>query len=302
MSTFLADLGASEAFRLGLLFGLAGVIVAIVAAGLRPRSIPLPIGGTLFAGAATLALWQTFALPVGVPAGIALMLAGVLLGTTVWDRTLGAIPGSVVLIVFGEMGRGVAVPFAVVLIAIAAGLVVDFDTTFRRSSVGLPMLAITTVGVIITVPDTERAMAIVGAALPLAIVGWPMRFASLGPGAAAAVGLIGWVGALAWTGRPGAMVGAIASLGLMLAEPIGRRLLGNRPTALAALAASGSSGALIVIGVHGLLVLGGARIAGLRQGFWPALAIAVVILAFGAVLGAAPLKGSPPSPAATDDR
>lgn len=290
MSTFLTDLGASEAFRTGLILGFVGIVIGIVAAGVRPRSTPLPLGGVLFAAAATGSLWLAFPVPIGVPAGIALMVLGVLLGATVWDRSLGAVPGAIVLIVFGEMGRGAVIPLAIGLIAIAAGLVVDFDATFRRSAVGLPLLAVSVVGVIITVPDTERAMALVGAGLPLAIIGWPLRFASLGAGGAAAVGLVGWVGALAWTGRPGAVIGAIASLGLMLAEPVGRRLAGNRPTALANLAASGPVGAVLVIGAHGLLVLGASRIAGLRQGFWPALAIAVLILSIGAVLGAAPLK------------
>ncbi len=141
-------------------------------------------------------------------------------------------PGAAVVILLGDMPEGAPVAVAVVAVALAAAAVVDFDETHRDGALGLPLLGLAVVGVILTVPDTERAAALLGVAIPLSLAGWPLRLMSLGPGGAAAVAAVGWVCALAGASRPGALVGGIASLGLMLAEPVGRRLAKRRPTAL----------------------------------------------------------------------
>jgi len=288
MDKFVADLAASGAFRLGLVAGAGGLVLGWLAATVWRRNQQPPIGGALFAVATLFVLRVELDMPLGAIGGCLAMTAGVMLGTEIWDRFLGALPGAVVVILLGDAGSRAAAVVVILAIAAGAALAVDFDTAFRRSAIGMPLLAGSVVGLLVTVPDTERAFALLGVAIPLVFLGWPRPVVSLGPGIAAAAGIIGWVSALAGLSRPGAAIGAIASLGLMLGEPMGRRLAGGRPTALVRLAAAGPVRSLVVIAVHGVLVFGASRIAGLREGALPAIALSLPFLGLGALLGAAP--------------
>ncbi len=288
MEKFLNDLAASDAFRLGLILGLAGFVIGGFAAALWRKVPQPPIGGLLFSVATLIVLWTEFDVPLGVVVGSAMLVGGVMLGTEVWDRALGALPGAIVVVYLGDAGSRTAAVVIVLAITLGAALTVDFDTEFRRSAIGLPLLAGSVVGLLMTVPDTERAFGVVAVALPLIFLGWPKPLISLGPGVAAAVGIIGWVAALAGNGRPGAAIGAVASLGLMLGEPIGRRIANSSPNALLRLALAGPSRALIVVLIHGVLVFGAARVAGLQEGALPALFLALPFIGLGALLGAAP--------------
>lgn len=288
MEKFFIDLAESDAFWLGLLLGGGGVLAGGLVAALWRKVPQPPIGGFLFSAAALVVLWSEFDVPLEVVVGAVVITGGVSLGTELWDRALGALPGAFIIVYLGDAGSGMAA--VVILMAIAAGaaLVVDFDAEFRHTAIGLPLLAGSVVGLLMTVPDTERAFAVVGVALPLILLGWPKPIVSLGPGAAAAAGVIGWIAAYAGNGRPGAAIGAVASLGLMLGEPIGRRLAGSHPSALLRLASAGPLRSLVVVAIHGVLVFGVARIAGLQEGAIPAMALALPFIAVGALLGAAP--------------
>ncbi|HSF87718.1 MAG TPA: hypothetical protein VLG28_18910 [Acidimicrobiia bacterium] len=295
MSRFWSDLTNSDAFTLGLVLGAAALVVGILVAGLVRRGAPPNIGGYLYSAAAIATLGLTFDVPWAVPAGAALVAAACQLGDDIWDRALGSLFGAGLLVIGGDVADGAGAVVLVVSVAVCAALVVAFDQPYRRSAIGLPLLAASTFGVLLTVPDTERAMALFGVALPMILLGWPGRFVSLGAGAGAAVALIGWVGGIAGAARPGATVGSLAALGLMLAAPLGMRITRVATPALARVASSGPGRALIVVAIHGVMVFGASRVAGLQQSAALAAVIAAPFLAVGMVVGAAPAPVSEPT-------
>ncbi len=288
MQRFISDMAASDAFRLGLAAGGVGLLLAVVAKLVAPGRRPVPIGGLIFAAAAIGVLWDQFTLPVWVPVGAALMALGAVVPGGWALRAVTVAPGAAMVILLGDMPEGTPLALAAVAVAVCAAAVVDFDEAYRDSALGLPLLGLAVVGVIFTVPDTERAGALLGVAFPLAFAGWPLRLLSLGPGAAAAVASLGWVSALAASSRTGAMIGGLASLGIMLADPVGRRLAKRRPTALEVLSRSPGTGAVVIGLIQVALVFGASRVAGMQRGLVPALAIAVAVLVVGAVVAAAP--------------
>ncbi len=293
MRRFLEDLVQSEEVRFGLLVStglvvITGLVRAIADTTTGRHRVPAPWAGVLMAGAGMAVMARHANLPLGIVAGVPALLAAGWLGRRPWEVMVAALPGATAIVYLSELAPADFQPWLVVVIAVAAGMVVDFDRVFRRSAVGPPFLFISLVGVVVTVPDTELPLGLAAAALPLAIAGFPVGMLSLGPGAAAAVGLIGYVAADAGSSRPGAIVGAIGALGLMLSEPIGRWLARRPRTALQDLAASGVRGVLILGAIHALLVVGLTRFAGLRSDLITAALFAVPFLAVGAILAAAP--------------
>ncbi len=285
---FLMDLANSRAFWLGLGLGGAGLVSGWLVAVLWRRVPQPPIGGALFSVATLFVLWSEFEAPWGLLAGCLALVGGVMLGTELWDRALGALPGAIAIVYVGDVGSGASAVVIVLAIAAGSALVVDFDREFRTTGLGLPLLAGSVFGMLMTVPDTERTFGLIGVALPLIFLGWPRPLVSLGSGGAAAVGIVGWVAAFARLGRPGATIGALAALGLMLGEPIGRRIAEPSRSALLRLASAGPVRSLIVVGIHGVLVFGAARVAGLQERAPAAIALSIPFLALGAILGAAP--------------
>src|SRR5690606_32918712 len=82
--------------------------------------------------------------------------------------------------------------------------------------VGPVLVAVTVAGVYLTVPDTEMATVLLGAALPAAALGWPFAWGRLGGGGAlATVAVVAWTVALDGRGRLGSVVGGVACLGLL---------------------------------------------------------------------------------------
>lgn len=289
MSRFLSDLTVSDALHMALVLGaIVAMTIAVVGVTWRPAR-PLPLGGLAFAMVAGLAAWRYVGLPRGVVIGALIMMGGAIVGRDLWELLIGVAPGAFIVVRSGSDLAGGALVASIAGIALVAALTIDFDRTFRDSAVGLPLLAVSVAGVLVTVPDTERAFALVGAAIPLAVLGWPFRIASLGVGAAAAVALVGWVAMGGAEARPGAGVGALAAMGLMIAEPLGRRVIGEGRPALATLAASTRLRSAVVIAIHGGLVFGASRIAGLQRGALPATLIAIAVLIPGVILGAARL-------------
>src|SRR4030095_2363305 len=96
----------------------------------------------------------------------------------------------------------------------------------RREAMGVTLFVVTAAGVYATVPDTELVGAVLGASLPLVLLGWPARIASLGrPGGAAATALLLWAGAAGGGGRPASIVAVVACLGLLVCVPVGSLLV-----------------------------------------------------------------------------
>jgi len=158
-------------------------------------------------------------------------------------------------------------------IVLGGWLLADFDARWRRRGLGPVLLAISVAGIYVTVPDTEQALIALGAALPLALLGWPWPLASLGRvGAYTATGVLLWVVAAGSDGRASAVVGGIACLGLLAVEPLARLLDPGRGSVLERLPTTRwgvAAAALLHLG----LVLVAARVAGVR----PNTAVAVTI-------------------------
>jgi hypothetical protein len=142
------------------------------------------------------------------------------------------------------------------------------------SLAGLPtaLIPVTVFGVWATTPETQHAVVLAGAAIPIALLGWPRPLASLGgAGAALTVGLVAWVGAVDGFARPGAIVGAFGCLGVLALEPLVRKagIAVRDPWVLAA--------------VHVGLVAVCSRVAGLSTSAVSALFFSVLAY-FGAVV------------------
>jgi hypothetical protein len=291
---------ASPEFGVGLALGAGGLAIGVALARLQPTRQPVPAAGLLFtaAGAAGLLLVRT--MPATLLAGLVLLAAGGWWanhksGVVQWWA---AIPGAA-LVALSVYPRAAAwAPWLVgALIAGGAPLMAGFD----RSHLGWgpSFLALSVLGVLGTVPDTETSLVLAGAALPVAVLGWPFRLARLGSaGSLASLGLLCWVVAWGGRGRDGAVLGGLACLGLLLAEPLARLLSGRRSADL-----WGRPGVFAAGTAHLLLVLVASRVAGLQQTLGgaavvalPSLGAAVLLLAWRAHRAPAQVKAATPAP------
>jgi hypothetical protein len=119
---------------------------------------------------------------------------------------------------------------AIVVAAVIGGAATaDFDRRWRRPSLGCGLVAITAFGIYVTIPDTEAALCILAPVAAVAVVAWPGGIVRLGSGGAfAAVGVLAWVTAFGGVGRDGSIVGGLACLGLLVAEPLADWFAGVR--------------------------------------------------------------------------
>jgi hypothetical protein len=138
------------------------------------------------------------------------------------------VPGAVMLanttpLVESDMSR-----FTLVLGTVCLGTALsDFDASRRDRGAPWLLLLVAAAGVYVAVPDTELARVLLGVSVPFVILSLPKPVCALGPmGSGAIAGLFCWVVVVGGRGRPGSVVGGLACLGILVAEPIGRRLLG----------------------------------------------------------------------------
>lgn len=285
------------ALETAFLAGVAGLVAGAALAGVwylaRGRRA-VPVAGLLFALGSAAALHLEAELPSRTASGLVILAAAGLLAPVVRTPRLGpgatglllAVPGAWLLVAPGDLAAGEWAD-ALLITAVAGGgtLVADLDHRYRDLAIGPALLAITAGGIYLTVPDTERATILLAVALPLALLGWPWRLASLGrAGAYAAVGTVVWIAAVEGRGRPGSVVGAVACLGLFLAEPM-QRLLFRR--SILETAAWVRWGPLPALAAHLVLVLFASRVAGRPAGTAEAAALAGGGLAVAVVLARA---------------
>jgi hypothetical protein len=179
-------------------------------------------------------------------------------------------------------------------IPVAALLVADFDSRHGRRGLAPGLLAISAAGVYLTVPDTEQAMVLLGAAVPVAVLAWPWAGARLGrAGAYASAGLFLWTVAAGGFARPSSIVGGAASLALLVAEPLGRMLSARQFGAIDGLPNRWWVTPIVAV-VQAGLVLVAARVAGLRDSLAAAVLLAGGMLIVVAVVGAGLSGDEPP--------
>lgn len=290
----LVDPWAIPEFRTGLAAGaVVAVALCVTAVGLR-RLAPrwsCRLGGIGFLIAGLWSLDRGGPLPMETVVGCVGVAAAT--GTAARFR----LPGWV--------GIGASLPFAWLIgfhtglpdllwfralvigaASLGAGLVAAADESWRDEAAGPGLFAITVAGAYLAVPDTEEVAALLGVALPLAALGWPIRAVALGrSGAAGATALLFWAAAVGSRGRPAALIGAVTCLGLLGGLPVGRllapragRALRRAPRWTVVLLA-----ALAQVG----LVVAAARGAGLRADETEAVALAAPVALVALMIGAA---------------
>ena len=271
------------AFRNGFVLGIGALIIGfVVAAAWRTRRAgPCPVAGLLLAAAGAAAIVQAQRpVPGLVPGILALGVGGALVDVVPRLRPLLpllALPGAW-LVATGVEAQQPWLPL-VLAAAVAGGgaLVADFDARWSAMPIAPGLMVVSLAGVFVTVPETKEALPVVGAALPLALLGWPAKLACLGAGGAmAATGLLAWTVGQGGTFRVTAIVGGLACLGMLVAEPLGRMLRADRsgrrlPRTLGVVVA--------VAGAHLVVVFVVARVAGVREELPLALGITLVTLA-----------------------
>lgn len=251
--------------------------------GVGRPGLPVPLAGPVLIFAALAGYLQTGHLVTGLAVAVGLLAVGGLLGDLAgvsgWVRALIALPGAAWLSFFSALPDPL---WARVLVgavaAVGAALVADVDRRTERSALGPILLAATYVGVYETVPDPDFSLLLVGAVLPLLLVAWPVPVAYLGgPGAAAASGLLAWSDAVGGRGRLGTVIVGAACLGLLVVEPVARRIA---PGGTGILDGRLGRGRVLALGVVQLAMSAiCTRIAIMAPTPWPAAVLAALYLA-----------------------
>ncbi len=236
-------------------------------------------------------------LPEGLAVGLALLVAGALVARRLPPirllRAALALPGAWVVAVHAGVPPVRWIQSFVLLgIVVGGELVADFDERWRSEGYGAVLVAVTTLGVYATVPDTELALVLVGGAVPFVLVGWPRPLAHLGrAGSWATTALVFWVAAVDGRGRYSSIVGAGACLGLLLLEPIVRMVGGGRsPLELANRLRNAWLAPVGVAVAHLGFVAAASRVAGFQADLAPGVLVVGSELIIGLLAGFMILK------------
>jgi hypothetical protein len=245
-----------------------------------------PVAGLAFAVAALLGLANVFSVPTALVAGTALVAAAGLVAALLPRPDLVglalSIPGALVVSSSNKIPDvGWMRPLIVVTIVAGGTALASFDHRRREQAFASVLFPMCVLGVYFTVPDTEHTLVLLGAAIAVPLLGWPLPIASLGrPGSYAAVSVLMWVAAVDGVGRTASVVGAAACLGLLVAEPIARLLVRREPDT------GRLPGPLQVMPFavgHGVVVYVASRVAGLSSEPLLAAIIAAITLALGVI-------------------
>ena len=226
------DLLADEGFRTGFEFGLLAVVAVMVVTAVDRHLRPW--AGIAFVAAGLLAIDDAFTVERELLVGLGVLAAGGFLATRfpplLW--AVAAVPGAVLFTRATDLDEP-SWAFATILAATLVGglLMADFDRAFRCTGLPPVLLAVSLLGVYLTTPETQHSILLTGAALPIALLGWPWPLGSLGVGGSFAVtALVTWTVVLDGSFRPSSVVGGIASLGMFAIEPsCAGRSAGPRP-------------------------------------------------------------------------
>ncbi len=208
----------------GYLIGLVGLLVVAIVSMFRPR--PVPVGGVVMAIAGVLAFDRIYRVPVELTVGIGLLIvAGMLPVRSVVGTMALSLPGAAALgYTFVDLNAPELIVLVVAGTTLLGALVVLFDDT-HDDGTGITLMVITYGAVVVLVPDTDWVVLAFGAALPLILVGYPLRWARLGrPGALGATGLMLWMAGIGGIARPETVVVAAAVLGVLVADPVAHLL------------------------------------------------------------------------------
>lgn len=165
----------------------------------------------------------------------------------------------------------ISAPFAVVL----AGVTLRQWTDEEAEKYVGPLFAITAFGIWTTVPSTESARVLLGAAIPMAFGTLrPVGARIYGPGAFTLSGLAIWVVALGGEPRPASLIGGWTCLGILVVLPL---LLRVRPWLDIKM--------WVVVVAHAATVLLASRVIGLQDSRGLALAGVAILVILLAVIG-----------------
>jgi len=260
---------------------IVAAVVALMLFAFRRRVCP-PITGVIAVSVFVYAIW--WRVEPALAFGLALLLIPLLIdaGDNLGARILLGLPGAA-LIGFGTTPGPVLLDAAVTTaIAVGGALAADTADAHDQVGIGTLFLVLATVGGWLDIPDVDRILVLLGAALPVALLAWPMPLARAGASAHV------WVGALVWAAVDGgairlsSVIGTTAALGLLLIEPLVRRALGWEDGVFLRLwGARPPMSAVAPAAAQATLVLLASRVAGLHRSTELSLAIAVVILIAG---------------------
>jgi hypothetical protein len=219
----------STAFITAIAIGALGVAIVLVWAIVTKR--PSPAGGVILTTAIVVSIVRAETIPTGLLIGLGVLAgAGLVPVRSLLARMAIVIPGAVIVAMTQiDNPRGVAAALVAVTIILLAPLVASFDDRYAETTVATPLLAISMVSVFLTVPDTKFVLLAAGASLPWIIAGPPARLARLGQaGSFAAVGMLAWLVATGGFARPVSLAAGIATLGVLIIEPVVSALRGRR--------------------------------------------------------------------------
>jgi hypothetical protein len=257
-ATAVQELLRDDGFRLAFVVATVG---ALVAWWLIRRGSSV-VGPALVAVvAALIALHRDYHLDAHLVVGLALLaLAWLTRELGRWWSVLLMVSGALLVIADLEGLPGWMQVVGFVAIVVAVPLATHLDRVLPRC---MPLLVLVSVaGIYACAPDTEISKVMLGALVPVALLGF-VRGVQPCAATASLVGLVVWTAVLEGRGRPGAVVGSIACLGVVLLAPLVRwRRSALRPT-------------LLVLATQVALVLFVSRVAGLRDSAWIALALCV---------------------------
>ncbi len=283
------DAFTSEEFLTGLVFGLAALALGALAVYVwrRWRDAPAPIVGVLLTMAVLAATRATREPSSDLWFGIVLLA----LGGVLYPRTRSvpllpaalAVPGAWWVTRVVDLQGAAWVPWLLFAwIVVGAPLVTNFDLHFADRGYGPILLLVSIAGMFTTLPDTEEILVLFGVAVPLALLAWPKVVASLGAiGVYPALGMMAWAIANGGRGRESAIIGATASLALLVVEPLirwwsNRTLLDRIPNRWWWVP--------VVAGLQLVVVLLVARVAGLSDTPQRAALVAMLVLFSAAVI------------------
>ncbi len=278
----------------GLVWGLGAVLITLVVGLTKWRGFVAP-AGELAAIAVLIAMPVTRAVPTPIWQGlIALIIAGSIahIANRRWVGPLLAVPGAwLIASAVSSYEADWVLWFSAGAIVLVGWAAAEFSTRPVTSQWSPVMFSVFALGVFLAVPDTEQALVLLGALGPLVLLSIPVAGARLSVGGAyALIGVSVWAITLGGVGRPASLIGAIACVGLLAADPIARLLTRTRDTALDSL---GSGWAVLIIcsAAQLFVVLAISRTAGLVDSVAVASTVATFLLGAAVAAIAASKRG-----------